>query len=238
MEDDCRSTDVDTKRLPPRSGWLNLGRSGHRSHTFVTYASVRVVLRFIVSKSSLPQQVDHSRYRLGVPQWNLLNTPSPSSSASTAQVLLSAQCPVAIVRGENRTGGGPANGPVVVLVESGVCANSAVHNAFREAALRSAELLVVYLHQPRHWAVPASTTEVQSQVGIDPTVERWRAAYPGVRTREVAVIGYAGSYVEQLSRSSRLIVVARQKGSAASAHLGSTAHAMVYQAKCPVLVVP
>jgi nucleotide-binding universal stress UspA family protein len=149
-----------------------------------------------------------------------------------------AHCPVAIVRGENSCTGPHSTGPVVVPVESGELEDAAVHAAFREAALRRAELLVVHLHQPRPWAVPPSTTQVGKPMWTDPAVEKWRAAYPGVDAREIAVTGYSGSYLEQLSRSSRLMVVARRGGSDKPAHLGSTAHAMLYHAKCPVLVVP
>ena len=158
---------------------------------------------------------------------------------STAATLATeAHCPVAVVRSENIHVGASTAGPVVVLIERGEHENAVVETAFREAALRRAELLIVHLGVPRQWAVPASTTEIVTAPGIDPVVERWRSSFPGIRTREIGVTGYPGSYLEQLSRSSGLVVVARQDRAKKSAHLGATAHAMVHDAKCPVLVVP
>ncbi|MBJ8347005.1 universal stress protein [Antrihabitans sp. YC2-6] len=75
--------------------------------------------------------------------------------------------------------GAPSSGPVVAPVDRGEYANAAVHSAFREAALRRSELVVVHLHEARPWALPASSTQIHTPTKVDRTVERWRTAYPG-----------------------------------------------------------
>jgi nucleotide-binding universal stress UspA family protein len=158
-----------------------------------------------------------------------------STAASLAR---DSVCPLAIVRAVHRYADVPTEGPVMTPFSARVQTGAALGAAFREADIRGAELMVVRTGALRAWSLPASSTSIAAATDPDTIarIDEWRQKFPSVAAQSIAIEGYPVAYLEQMSKSAQLIVVNRTR-TGESHHLDSIAHAMVYHAKCPVLVV-
>lgn len=161
-----------------------------------------------------------------------------------------APCPVAVVRGR-----ADATGPVVVGVDGPERSRPTIDAAF--AAARRRGVAVVALHSflvpPRHRGfaerVAATSSPVESyrapltvaQEGARTMVEcelaGAREAYPEVAVTVQLCDESAGKDLVAASRDAGLVVVgARGSGGFAGLVIGSTTHALIHHAECPVLV--
>ncbi|MFE2756976.1 universal stress protein [Actinosynnema sp. NPDC059335] len=145
-------------------------------------------------------------------------------------------CPVVVVRGSGGTG------PVVCGVEE---ENPAVlDRAFEEASARGVPLVAV-----RAWHAPPGP--LAHAAGVD-LAERdaqegrklarhlgpWREEYPDVAVEPVVARGNAARALVERARDAALLVVGcHGRGTLSGLLPGSTTHALLHHAPCPVLVV-
>ncbi|AMT71130.1 universal stress protein [Mycobacteroides immunogenum] len=143
----------------------------------------------------------------------------------------------------------PAGGPVVVGVADSESADSAIAWAFEEAAMRDAELVAVrvwnnippgYVYAYTAWTAMDSTGEQQRQEEIlADQLADWQGKYPEVPVRRVVAIGHPADVLLKHAAGAQLIVTgSRGRGDIAGFFLGSTSHALIHKATCPVLVAP
>lgn len=160
--------------------------------------------------------------------------------STASAVARTAHCPVAIIRAPHRYAEVPAAGPIVVPVEGDQHIDAVLGAAFFEGNTRRAEVTVPQTRRQRPWAVhSASTTVSRGAASVEEKLSSLRFRYPDVMAYSLIIDGYPIAYLEQLSKSAQLVVVGRSKSDSEwGASLDSTAHAMVYHAKCPVLIVP
>ncbi|SHF70357.1 universal stress protein [Streptoalloteichus hindustanus] len=164
-------------------------------------------------------------------------------------------CPVVVVRtGADATAslteGAPAEGPVMVGVDLSPLSDAAVDFALRAATDRNVPLLAVHAwHNPvdSDFLTHLLTADVgwdeqrhRAEQALLDRLVRWREEYPEVpvEVRVVperparALLTTAGSEHAQL-----LVLGARGRGSVTGMLLGSTSHAALHHAPCPVAVV-
>ncbi|WP_245953388.1 universal stress protein [Arthrobacter silvisoli] len=161
------------------------------------------------------------------------------------ELAATADCPVAVVRG---TGSGPEGGPVVVGVDAEHAASAADNRHWEEAVrkacvlatLTESPLLIVSVqHRQGAWhRTPAPARPRRPEEVLDDaerTVRRWSPALD-VRTRMLTGTSVAGTLLDAAHGASA-VVVGTHSRSVLSGSLGSTAHAVLHHASCPVLVV-
>ncbi|WP_040815001.1 universal stress protein [Nocardia concava] len=158
-----------------------------------------------------------------------------------------ARGPVVVVRPDPAAGNAVRNsGPVVVGVDGSPVSEAALAAAFAEASERRVGLVAV--HAWSDWdtgqfagdVVPLTSSDIG---GIESIVlaERlagWREKYPDVEViRDVCAAGPA-QRLGEWSETAQLVVVGnRGRGGFLGMLLGSTAHALIQHANCPVMVV-
>lgn len=131
-------------------------------------------------------------------------------------------CPVAVVRGRDRE-----REPVVVGVDGSPLSGAAIALAFEEASLRGAELITFRAYGG--WERILESDQ--------PEVAPWREKYPAVKVQQVTARGDPRRQLLGWSERAQLIVVGnRGCGGFTGLLLGSTSHAMIHHADCPVLV--
>ncbi|MFC7493570.1 MULTISPECIES: universal stress protein [unclassified Nocardioides] len=134
---------------------------------------------------------------------------------------------------------------VVVGVKGPKHAGDLLAAAFDEARRRGADLEVLHA-----WKLPSVYDDIiEVRVDLDEwrreaaeemeaLVRDWRTAYPDVTVELRVVHDRAGHALVEASRRADLVmVVRRQHGVPAAAHLGGTARAVLRLADCPVVVV-
>lgn len=124
----------------------------------------------------------------------------------------------------------------------------AVRFAFREAAVRDAELDVVRAwRRPAHEPVdhplltgePRTHFEHRASELLDKALESTARDFPRVRLRRSTVEGPAHRVLTERSAAADLLVVgARRPGRLTGLELGRVAHRALHHAACPVAVVP
>ncbi|WP_206796304.1 universal stress protein [Amycolatopsis sp. MtRt-6] len=153
-------------------------------------------------------------------------------------------CPIVVVRGADARTEPREDGPVVVGVDGSPTSAAAIPFAFRAAASRGVPLVAVHtwLDMPL------------GEIGVDEAwnaIERehralvgeWlvpaRAEHPDVPV-EVVVARHrpAHTLLEQAENAQLVVVGSRGRGGFRGLLLGSTSHALIYHAACPVAVVP
>lgn len=160
------------------------------------------------------------------------------------QVAMHAKCPVVVVR---RSEAGTAGGPVVVGVDGSALSHEALGHAFEQASLRGVSLRVVYAWwiefvdgvvvttpgSPQ-WAV----VEERQRLVLAETLAGWAERYPDVETTVDVVHDRPSDAISAASEGACLAVVgARGRGGFRGLMLGSTSHAVLHRAHCPVAVV-
>ncbi|MFF7776849.1 universal stress protein [Streptomyces tanashiensis] len=124
----------------------------------------------------------------------------------------------------------------------------AVRFAFREAAVRDAELDVVSAwrrsgHEPVDpslaAAEPGAAFAHRASELLDKALEPVARAYPGVRLRRTVVEGPAPRVLTERAAAADLLVVgARRRHRLVGPELGRVVHRALHHASCPVAVVP
>ncbi|MFD5325957.1 universal stress protein [Streptomyces sp. NPDC127092] len=124
----------------------------------------------------------------------------------------------------------------------------AVRFAFREAAVRDAELDVVSTwRRPAHTPAghpllagePGAYFEHRASELLDKALDPIAREYPGVRLRRSTVEGPAHGVLTERSAAADLLVVgARRRDRLVGLELGRVAHRALHHASCPVAVVP
>lgn len=157
-----------------------------------------------------------------------------------------AACPVVVTRGAVAP-----DGPVVVGIDGSEVSANAVETAFGEASRRHADLVVVHA-----WALPMRQAEAVTTGNganhegllsegersggalVEKALEPLRSTFPDVEV-SVRLSGGApaGELVAASSDAQLVVVGSRGLGSLRGLLLGSTAHALLHHAHCPVLVV-
>ncbi|MER5202123.1 universal stress protein [Streptomyces sp. NPDC002825] len=155
--------------------------------------------------------------------------------------------PVIVVRG-HRHALEARHGSILLGIGEYDVDSPAVRFAFREAALRRAELDVVSAwRRPAHKPVdhPLLTgdashhEEQQATALLDKAVEAAARACPEVRLRRTTVEGPAyKTLVERSAAADLLVVGARRREGHLGMELGRVAHRALHHAACPVAVVP
>jgi nucleotide-binding universal stress UspA family protein len=151
-----------------------------------------------------------------------------------------APCPVVVVRGNQNP-----NGDVVVGVDGSSGSHLALVTAFGEAARRGAHLLAVHA-----WTLPIRTEgdtsdyeavlvrgEREGRLLVERETSEVGADFPGVGFDVTVGDRSAGAELVAASAGAQLVVVgSRGVGGLKGLLLGSTAHALIHHAACPVLV--
>jgi nucleotide-binding universal stress UspA family protein len=152
-----------------------------------------------------------------------------------------APCPVVVVRGD-----GPKGERIVVGVDGSPQSHLALVTAFGEAARRQAPMLVVHA-----WAMPlraeGADGEYASELArgehegrqlAEREASQASAGFPDVVYEVTVGDRSAGAELVDATRDAQLVVVgSRGVGAFRGLLLGSTAHALLLHAACPVLVV-
>ncbi|MEU2076341.1 universal stress protein [Streptomyces sp. NPDC013489] len=156
-------------------------------------------------------------------------------------------CPVVVVRGD-RQALEARHGRVLLGVGEHDLDSPAVRFAFREAAVRGAELDVVRAwrrpaHEPADHLLMRRTgaayfTEGASEL-LDKALEAAASDHPQVRLSRSTVEGPAHKVLTERSAAADLLVVgARRRDRLVGLELGRVAHRALHHASCPVAVVP
>jgi nucleotide-binding universal stress UspA family protein len=170
----------------------------------------------------------------------LLGSTGVSTSARAA-------CPVVVVRGDvdrDVSDGGTA--PVVVGVDGTASSDAVLSAAVTEASRRCAPLLLVHawtvpLHR-RHLDAGGYSAAAEEGIAAGREVlrqaeERVRQEHPALTVRSRIGACSAGAELVEASRKARLLVVGSSgAGPFTGLLLGSTTHAVIHHAGCPVLV--
>ncbi|MET8508327.1 universal stress protein [Streptomyces sp. NPDC004787] len=158
-----------------------------------------------------------------------------------------AHCPVVVVRGD-RQALEARHGRVLLGVGEHDIDSPAVRFAFREAAVRDAELDVVRAwRRPSHGpadhllmkrAGGAYFAEESTEL-LDKALEAAASEHPQVRLHRSSVEGPAHKVLTERSAAADLLVVgARRRDRLVGLELGRVAHRALHHASCPVAVVP
>ncbi|MFD9813495.1 universal stress protein [Streptomyces sp. NPDC059080] len=158
-----------------------------------------------------------------------------------------AHCPVVVVRGDPYALEG-RHGRVLLGVGDHDVDSPAVRFAFREAAVRDAELDAVRawrrpLHEPAdHPLLAGEPGAYHAQRAAELLDEALAAAvrdHPGVRLRKSTVEGTARRRMTARSAAADLLVLgARRGGGVFGREFGGVVHRALHHAACPVAVVP
>jgi len=157
-----------------------------------------------------------------------------------------ARCPVVVVRASGLHVPPRTSGPIVVGVD-GSSAEDATEWAFTEAALRDAPLIAVHTWTEgalsHGWDAAPYVIDFEAlndsmRDMLSDRLAQWREKFPGVRLDLVTALDSAARALVEQSQHAQLVVVGTRRHSPlAGALLGSTSHALLHHAACPVAVV-
>lgn len=123
---------------------------------------------------------------------------------------------------------------IVVGVDGSPGANRAVAWALEEAALRHADIRLLYALASRPTEYPEEGVDLLASA-----LEDAGGAPPGVAVERAARFGApAGQLVEESAEAALVVVGSRGRGGFAGLVLGSVSQQVVQHASCPVVVVP
>ncbi|TCP47898.1 nucleotide-binding universal stress UspA family protein [Tamaricihabitans halophyticus] len=238
---------------PPPSGLLDeLMRAGETvlddAHARITQLAPDLVVQRELraahpSSLLLTQDPTPRTVVLGAPHTHVMDRLFVGST--TTAVAAHAHCPVAVVRTAHPDQGLPTAGPVVLGLDFGTNSEMAIELAFQQAAQRGTELLVMH-----------ATTDSETQVRViesfavnwepvldvqrrqlDDRLARWRDKYPQVPTTVQLAHGRPRhELIEAGKRAQLLVVGSRGRSGFPGLLLGSTSHALLHHAPCPVIV--
>ncbi len=168
----------------------------------------------------------------------------PNHVGSTAKALVaSAHCPVAIVRGRDRTP--PSHGWVVVELDESPESAAVLACGVEEARLRGAPLRVLGAWQSSHTEVHDSSHDTGAvaddnrvvHIHLDHRLSPWLHRYPDLDIRPIAVHGSSLNYLTKHAKSIQLVVVGARDTEAVQGILGPIGAAALQDAECSVLVL-
>jgi nucleotide-binding universal stress UspA family protein len=155
-----------------------------------------------------------------------------------------ARCPVAVVRSANADEEPPASGPVVLGVDGAASSDAAIAFAYEAASLRGVPLVAVHA-----WSDMSGISMMPPLSADWPTVEDdqrrllaarlagWQEKYPDVQVDRVVTEGRPAYSLLRAAEGAQLAVVgSRGRGGLRGLLLGSTSHALLHHAPCPVVV--
>jgi nucleotide-binding universal stress UspA family protein len=157
-------------------------------------------------------------------------------------VLHHAEVPVAVVRGELRTPGGPS-GRIVVGVDGSATARRALAWALDEARLRTAPIEVVHawqmpptatpyavsgtlLEEAAHDVLAACLADADQRDLVEPVVATVRGG------------GAAWAILDAAADADLVVIGSRGRGGFVGRLLGSVSNQVTHHAPCPVVVIP
>lgn len=151
-----------------------------------------------------------------------------------------APCTTVVVRGHHRV-----RGPVLVGVDGSPESKAVLEAAFEEALGRKARLIIasaLYVHPSaegvadRDRALEAARSAAHA--ALSPLVDNTSQRFPDVEADSIFPIGYPAEVLANASVTAQLLVVGSHGGGGfAGMQIGSIAHAVVHEARCPVMVV-
>ncbi|WP_441959089.1 universal stress protein [Mycolicibacterium houstonense] len=155
--------------------------------------------------------------------------------------------PVVVVRGSRIEFQEQQRRTVVVGVDSSEAADNTTEWAFAEAALRGAELTAVFscgelpasltdqVSEPQWWL----EYQAQQRQSLAERIARWSEHHPEVLAHCAVTTGRTAWALMRWAHEAQLIVVgSRGRSEFVGAVLGSTSHALIHHAPCPVMIVP
>ncbi|MET9258592.1 universal stress protein [Amycolatopsis sp. NPDC004079] len=150
-----------------------------------------------------------------------------------------AHCPVVVVRGTVR-----ADGPVVVGVDGSPLSDAAIACAFEEAAVHGVPLAALHVWLDADRArlfgdrdFPFEAREAEHRM-LAQRLAGHGALYPDVRVEQIVEQDRPRDrLIEWSARASLVVLGCRGRGGFTGMVLGSTSHALLHHAECPVLVV-
>jgi len=167
------------------------------------------------------------------------------AGSTTAALAAHTRCAVAVIRGRDRSAA-DVEEPVVVGVDGSPVSEPALGLAFEEASLRGAPLVAVHawLDADAVHVLAGAPSFVDREPQGDAetrvlaeSLAGWQEKYPEVTVRRVLEQDRPRHQLLDWSTRAQLIVVgSRGRGGFRGLMLGSTSHALVQHADCPVLV--
>ncbi len=162
-----------------------------------------------------------------------------SVSSSMVQRAL---CPVTVVPGNSATDLVSAAKPVVVGVDGTDNSVPAVGVAFDEAARRKVPLIAVHtwsdISLPEVAVAGWDTLRESERAALSESLAGWREPYPDVDVRPVVWADRPARALLAESEHAQLVVIGSHgRGGFTGMLLGSTGHALLQSAECPVVVV-
>ncbi len=151
-----------------------------------------------------------------------------------------APCTTVVVRGYQHT-----RGRVIAGIDGSPESKRVLDGAFEEAMVRRSRLLVVsalYVH-PRAEGVTnrvraLEAAQAAAEAIAYPLLREFEAQYPSVEVEASFPIGYPAETLVNSSAAAQLLIVgAHGGGGFVGMHLGSIAHAVAHEARCPVMVL-
>ncbi|GFH37790.1 universal stress protein [Streptomyces pacificus] len=160
------------------------------------------------------------------------------------EVVADAKHPVVLVRPDYREDARGAHGRnrVVLGLDIDDAADEVLEFAFDYAARRGVPLHVLhsrhapFLHRHRAAAEAESGPQAETASALAQAVRPYRDKYPAVDVSEESAVGRPADRLVQEAADARLVVLGRRRGH--GSHIGSTTHALIHHAACPVAVVP
>jgi nucleotide-binding universal stress UspA family protein len=157
-----------------------------------------------------------------------------------------AHSPVAVIPKEHQLRGGP----ILLGIDGSANCTAAIAFAFDEAAVRGVGLVAMLTIDD--WGVEgvagrpldlAAATQ-EEHVVLSQELAGWRDKYPDVQVRQDisrgqapdCLVGY-GVNAPPVQRPQMIVVGSRGRGGLTGLFLGSTSHALISHASCPVVVV-
>ncbi|VVJ21714.1 Universal stress protein family [Amycolatopsis camponoti] len=166
---------------------------------------------------------------------------------TAASVVAHAHCPVAVVRGRQKSTVVPETGPVVAGVDGSPNSEQAIAIAFEEASLRGVPLVAVHAWNDVTYDDTRGTARILTQPeSLEEDEQRllterlagWQEKYPDVEISRKLVRDRPRHVLLEASETAQLVVVGcHGRGGFTGMVLGSTSQALVQHAQCPVLVV-
>ncbi|MHC5704613.1 universal stress protein [Streptomyces sp. PKU-MA01144] len=160
------------------------------------------------------------------------------------EVVADAKQPVVLVRPDYREDAHGTHGrnKVVLGLDIADPADEVLEFAFDYAARRGVPLHVLhswhapFLHRHRVAAETDSGPQAEIASALAQAVRPFRDKYPAVDVSEESAIGRPADRLVEEAADARLVVLGRHRGH--GSHIGSTTHALIHHAACPVAVVP
>ncbi|WP_227983912.1 universal stress protein [Nocardia spumae] len=162
-------------------------------------------------------------------------------SVSSA-VVQRARCPVTVVPGNSATDVVTAAQPVVVGVDGTDNSVPAIGVAFDEASRRRVPLIAVHtwsdISLPEVAVAGWDALRESERAALSESLAGWREQYPDVDVRPVVWADRPSRALLAESEHAQLVVIGSHgRGGFTGMLLGSTGHALLQSAECPVIVV-